>query len=432
MIWQIIEITAVIAESFLALYFNIEYFKMKSDRYKYLKILGGTLSLSICDYCGTMLLKTDFFSIAGFLLILYIFSLIFLNGSALEKFVITVVNCTLFVFINLPVLYIFSYVFGQTVLEMTVSTGTERLIILFLTKMLYFIVTQLIVYFRQKETLIFKRDEWVLISSNFIITFLIAFFLYSLSINLWNKLYVYIATVALLILLDIIAFIFMKKINQKNAEEKNAGLLKLSLQQQSQMIDKIKMQYDSMAEMRHNYIHELAYIQGVLAEKNYDKLDDYVNKKLSSEKIKGYNYIFTSNKVIDSVINYKFSIAEQKGISVLCNITADIPEALEHDVSIILANLLDNAIEASEKLLNSKPEIILSISEVSKYYSIMVKNRIDSSVISDNKRLSTTKKNKQRHGYGLRTVKTLIESHNGMIDIYEKDGFFIVNIYLYI
>lgn len=430
MIWLIIELTAIIAESFLALSFNIGYFKMKDDKYNFLKILGGTLILSIWDYFCTLLVKTEFFSITGFMLILYIFSLIFLKSSPFEKFIIAVISCTLFVLINLPVLYVFSYIFNQTVIDMTVSQGTERIIILFLTKMLYFIVTQLIIYFRQKETFIFKRDEWVLISSDFIITFLIAFFLYSLSINLWNRLYVYIAIVALLILLDMTAFRFMKKINQKNAEEKNTGLLKLSLQQQSEIIDKIKIQYDSMSEMRHNYVHELAYIQGVLAERNYDKLDDYINKKLSSEKLKGYNYIFTSNKVIDSVINYKFSIAEQKGISVLCTLTAEIPEVLEHDISIILANLLDNAIEASEKLSHSNPEIILNISEVSEYYSIMVKNRIDSSVISDNKQLYTTKKNKQHHGYGLRTVKVLTESHNGMTDIYEKDGFFIVNILL--
>ena len=310
---------------------------------------------------------------------------------------------------------------------MTIAKGTGRIIILFLTKMLYFIVTKLIVYFRQKQAFLLKRDEWILVSSSFTTTFIIAFFLYSLSIDLWNQLYVFIAIVILLITLDVIAFKFMIKINQKNTEQTENELLKLSLEQQSEMIEKIKIQYDNLSEMRHNYVHELAYMQGVLNEKNYIKLEEYLKEKLSSEKLKGYNYIFTSNKVIDSIINYKFGIAEQKGISVVCTLTAEIPESLEHDISIILSNLLDNAIEASEKLKDIKPEIILNITQKSGYYSILIKNRIEDSVISENKQLHTTKVDKQHHGYGLKTVKMLTATHNGMTDIYEKDGFFIVN-----
>ena len=310
---------------------------------------------------------------------------------------------------------------------MTVATGTERIIILFLTKMLYFVVTQLIVFFRQKQAFLFKRDEWILVSSSFTITFIIAFFLYSLSIELWNQLYIFIAIVVLLIALDVVAFKFMIKINQKNTEQTENELLKLSLKQQSEMIEKIKVQYDNLSEMRHDYVHELAYIQGVLEDKNYIKLEAYIKERLSSEKLKGYNYIFTSNKVIDSVINYKFSIAERKGISVVCTLTAEIPEAFERDISIILSNLLDNAIEASEKLKNAKPEIILNILEKSGYYSILIKNRIAESILSENRKLHTTKADKQHHGYGLKTVRILAESHNGMVDIYEKDGFFIVN-----
>ena len=430
MMWTIIEIIAIVAESFLALAFNIGYFKLMDNKYYYLKILGGTITLSLWDYFGTMLVKTEFLAMSGFAAILFLFSLLYLKKSAFEKFIVAIISCTLFYLINLPVLYLFSYLFNQTAYDMTVAQGTERIVILFFTKMLYFIITQLIVYFRQKQAFIFKRDEWILVSSSFTITFTIAFFLYSLSIDLWNQLYVFIVIVALLIALDIIAFKFMIKINQKNAEHTENELLKLSLEQQSEMIEKIKLQYDNLSEMRHDYVHEISYIQGVLAEKKYNKLEKYISEKLSSEKLKGYNFIFTSNRVIDSVINYKFSIAEQKGISAVCTLTAEISETLERDISIILSNLLDNAIESFEKLKDIKPEIVLNITEKSGYYSILIKNRIAESVIKSNKQLHTTKTDKQHHGYGLKTVRVLAESHNGMMDVYEKDGYFIVNIML--
>ena len=71
----------------------------------------------------------------------------------------------------------------------------------------------------------------------------------------------------------------MAKINQKNTEHTENKLLKLSLGQQSEMIEKIKVQYDNLSEMRHNYIHELAYMQGVLSEEKYDKLEKYIKEK---------------------------------------------------------------------------------------------------------------------------------------------------------
>lgn len=92
--------------------------------------------------------------------------------------------------------------------------------------------------------------------------------------------------------------------------------------------------------------------------------------------------------------------------------------------------MLDNAIDASEKLEAIKPEIVLNISKKSGYYSILVKNRIESSVLSSNKHLHTSKADKQHHGYGLKTVRLIAEAHNGMTDIYEKDSYFIVNVLL--
>lgn len=425
--WITIELIAIVAESFLALIFNVGYFKMKDRKYYYLKIFGGTFFLSLWNYIGTMIIKMEFIAMSGFAIILFIFSLLYLKNSAFEKFIIALISCTLFYLINLPILYLFSRLFNQEAHDMTIAKGIGRIVILFMTKMLYFIVTQLIVYFRQKQAFLLKRDEWILVSLSFTITFIISFFMYSLSIDLWNQLNIFIVIVVLLIILDVVNFKFLIKINQKNNERTQNELLKLNLEQQSEMMKKIKKQYDNLLEMRHNYVHELSYIQGILNEKNYTKLEKYLKDELSSEKLKGYNYIFTSNKIIDSIINYKFEIAEQKGISVVCSLTVEIPELLEHDISIILSNLLDNAIEASEKLRDTKPEIILNIAEKSGYYSILIKNRISNSIISENKQLHTTKNDRKHHGYGLKTVKMLTETHNGMVDIYEKDNFFIVN-----
>ena len=59
-----------------------------------------------------------------------------------------------------------------------------------------------------------------------------------------------------------------------------------------------------------------------------------------------------------------------------------------------------------------------------------MKNRISSSVLENNKKLQTSKSDKKNHGYGLKTVRMLSETHNGMVDVYENDSYFIVNVLL--
>ena len=163
--WSIIEIIAVLVECFLAISFNVGYFKMKDDKFIRLKILSGTVILSLWDYFGTLIARNEFFSMIGFTIILLIFSSLFLKESYFEKFIIAVISCTLFYLINLPVIYVISYIFRQPVRDVISAKGTERIIILFLTKTFYFAITQIIVYFRQKQAYVFKQSESILISA---------------------------------------------------------------------------------------------------------------------------------------------------------------------------------------------------------------------------------------------------------------------------
>ena len=81
MMWQTIEVSAIIVECFLAIYFNVNYFKMKDNKYVFFKIFVGTLILSLWDYFGTLIVKSEFLSMGGFALLLLVFSSLFLLSS---------------------------------------------------------------------------------------------------------------------------------------------------------------------------------------------------------------------------------------------------------------------------------------------------------------------------------------------------------------
>ena len=83
--------------------------------------------------------------------------------------------------------------------------------------------------------------------------------------------------------------------------------------------------------------------------------------------------------------------------------------------------MLDNAIEACV----AESEIRVAISRRREYETIVVKNRIKSSVLETNPNLETTKEDKAEHGKGVAQIRQITEKYDGMCDFYEEDGFFV-------
>ena len=61
---------------------------------------------------------------------------------------------------------------------------------------------------------------------------------------------------------------------------------------------------------------------------------------------------------------------------------------------------------------------------------ILVSNMIKESILTNNPNLTTTKKDKLRHGIGSLSINDIVEKHNGMISRYEKNSRFYVDIWL--
>ena len=98
------------------------------------------------------------------------------------------------------------------------------------------------------------------------------------------------------------------------------------------------------------------------------------------------------------------------------------------DISILLSNLLDNAINGCAGTF--APKIELTIGTRKSYTYIIVKNSIPASVLSTNPNLETNKKNKSIHGYGIISMQKIIEKYNGSIEFQEENNTFIIEIWL--
>ena len=241
--------------------------------------------------------------------------------------------------------------------------------------------------------------------------------------------YIYIAVSFLLSILDIIIFVFMGKMNRANQKELEQQQLQTQLRYRQNEIQQIESQYQKISMLRHDYKNQLNCLRTLIEENNFDEAKSYLGKIIGSQSDILSSHIHCSNSVLNAVINEKFTAAEKKGIETTCKILITIPEYLEYDLSILLSNLLDNAIEACAKE-ESPTQIMMLIKKTHGYYRIVVKNTIRESVLQKNRELKSDKENKALHGWGLRSVAEIAERHLGGLDIYEKNGMFVVSVLL--
>ena len=255
------------------------------------------------------------------------------------------------------------------------SQQLSRVFGIFITKLLYFVSTQVILLVRKKEDYRFKINEWIVIISAFVITLVIGFSVYTLVVRNVYQEYIYISVSVLLSLLDIIIFVFMGKMNRANQKELEQQQLQTQLKHQQNEIQQIESQYQRMSMLRHDYKNQLNCLRTLIEENNFDEAKAYLGKIIGSQSDILSSHIHCSNSVLNAVINEKFTAAEKKGIETTCKILITIPEYLEYDLSILLSNLLDNAIEACAKE-ESPTQIMMLIKKTHGYYRIVVKNTI--------------------------------------------------------
>lgn len=175
-------------------------------------------------------------------------------------------------------------------------------------------------------------------------------------------------------------------------------------------------------DMKNHIMVSVSYINNGEIEQAKNYLSDVLDNLN-----KTYSYIQTGNSVMNYIINSKLEKAHSNGIGFKAEIeNLPFEKMGSVDFSALLSNILDNAVEASEKTTDKF--IYVAILKKRAYDTILVKNKIDNSVLETNPELKSCKNNTEQHGYGIKQIKTIAEKYDGIVDIYEEDNMFCVNV----
>ena len=193
--------------------------------------------------------------------------------------------------------------------------------------------------------------------------------------------------------------------------------------------------YGSIRRVRHEMKNHMANIKGLAGAGEYGEIEEYVRRMDETMQELEYKYV-TGNAVTDVIINDKCRRAEKAGIRFDADFRygGEIPV---FDMGIILNNLLDNAIEACEKLETGKGFIRLSLKRKKQFLILYVENSFDGAVpVSKGSPLPPTTKQSilpgiiTEHGIGLENVRDIAERYFGGVNIKVKGDVFHVTVML--
>lgn len=203
---------------------------------------------------------------------------------------------------------------------------------------------------------------------------------------------------------------------------------KVYYHKQSEILQK---SYDELKHFRHDMKNHIFAVNEMINNNEINKVRNYISNV--TEKIENTEmFSQTGNVAIDGIINYKLSKAYNMGIKV--NVDIAVPANIkidDDDIVIILGNLLDNAIEAVEKIKKDK-YISINFKYDRKCAFINVINSFDNVVNFIGDKMVTRKKNGSAHGIGLESVQNIVEKYDGILDLEYENKKFVTSIILYL
>ncbi len=199
--------------------------------------------------------------------------------------------------------------------------------------------------------------------------------------------------------------------------------------------EEVENMYRQTRGWRHDYHNHIQTMKAYLTMGEADKLQAYLDK-LDSDLTTVDTVIKTGNVMIDAILNSKISLAKSKRIRV--DAKAIVPPDLavsEVDLSLIIGNLMDNAMESCLKIKDEDKRFIRVYVDIMKgQLYLYVMNSVDGWVGNklaqehQNKYLST--KDGRTHGFGLMRIDRVVAKYHGYIDRQDEENVFATEVLL--
>lgn len=204
-----------------------------------------------------------------------------------------------------------------------------------------------------------------------------------------------------------------------------------------QMVDVYANQIDVMQEsqehinkLRHDMKHHMIELAAMAQHDENREMIQYL-EQMEKFMLNPAEKVSTGNKDIDGILNYMLRRADE--LLNIVNIDIQIPKSLyskNFNICVILGNLVDNAVREASKSYEKYLSVNMRVKK--DILILLIENSYAGTITKKDNKFKTSQMDSSIHGVGLESVKQVVESCNGDMEIEYTDRRFMVRILLYL
>lgn len=216
----------------------------------------------------------------------------------------------------------------------------------------------------------------------------------------------------MVLLLVVIELYFIRA----NAVQKDNQMLTIRDEAARQQYQEYADYYEKNRQLIHDMKNHLFILKKCAENGEYEQLQQYLDE-IGEVYLEPKFKIQSGNWMLDNVLNQKKAAADQKEIAFQSDLCRNLNLPFSNtEICALFGNLLDNSIEACEKIEDPKNRFIrLKIEHQGKMLHIEIANSTAGDAKIKNGELETTKKEDGLHGIGIRSVKRVVKKYDGIL-----------------
>lgn len=290
-----------------------------------------------------------------------------------------------------------------------------------LSKLLFFVIIFLVSkYFKKRD----KQNPVDIYDGMLTIlpatTFVILYFLTNFGVyhNVSSSYNLALAVCSLLLLFANLSVFYIYEFLQKSHQH----ITHLSLEQQKTKLtgEYYELMIDSYGRQRiliHDIKKHLGYIENEIRNNRIQEAADYIAEIREDFGLSSVSVTeLSGNRMVDAIVSRYAELCREKNIILNTDIhPCNLSGINNSDLVALLDNMLENAVEAAEKSQKKTVEFSLIVRN-SNYVVITLKNSCDIKPRVNNGRLITLKRDAERHGTGVLSIKRVVNKYKGHFD----------------
>lgn len=246
--------------------------------------------------------------------------------------------------------------------------------------------------------------------------------------NLFNEYQVAFEPYTIFSLYDIICCLFLLmlqcEITRKENEQQNNIVMQHLLYQQKQQMKLSRETIDLINVKCHDIKNQIATLGSHIPKDEMEDLNRAINI---------YDTAFKSgNEALDILLMEKFMKCDSKKIRLDCMIDGELLAFMKQsDIYSLFGNAIDNAIEAVERIEDDEKRcIIVRVKKSRGMVLVHIENYYNGELSFKEGLPQTTKKDKRYHGFGMKSIRMIVEKYHGFFSAKSQEGIFALDILL--